>query len=370
MILLYLIYIAIIVFSVRTVVFLIGATIERRKAAKDLPDYTPFVSVIVPARNEENHIRQTVESIFASDYPADKYELIVIDDRSGDATPGILEELKKSVSNLNVLTITDDSQKNNLKGKPGALNAGILKSRGEIIVMTDADCTVHKSWLRAMVATYSNPNVGLTASCTNVKGERVFDRIQAVEWIYLVTMASAGIGLKMPLGCYGNNYSIRRSDYDAVGGYSNIKFSVTEDLALLQAVHNHGRDVRYLIDHRSVVHTLGVPDFSAYLNQHHRWAIGGLELGWKAFVFIVSSVALWTGIAASLLSANFLLCLWLFIGRLLMDSILILPTILKIKDYKLIKWLPLSAVCFSLAELIVPVLLLKKKVVWKGQVFR
>jgi cellulose synthase/poly-beta-1,6-N-acetylglucosamine synthase-like glycosyltransferase len=259
---------------------------------------------------------------------------------------------------------------NNLRGKPGALQAGIDITKGNIILMTDADCTVNPNWIRKMIATYQNDKVGLTASLTNIKGNRIFDKIQAVEWIYMHTMASAGIGLGVPLGCYGNNYSVRKSDYEAVGGYKSIKFSVTEDLALLQAINNNNRQVRYLVDEGSVVDTLPCVTFGEYLKQRHRWAIGGLNLGFKAFVFVASSGAFWGGIMTALITSHIPWLIIILSVRLVCDFLLIYPTLAKIKKEALSMWVLPSIYFFTLMELIVPFLVIKKTVVWKNQVFR
>lgn len=76
--------------------------------------------------------------------------------------------------------------------------------------MTDADCIVHPDWIRTIAECYADDNIGLVASFTLVGGKRLFDIIQSVEWIYMNTMASAGVGLNIPLGCYGNNLSVRK----------------------------------------------------------------------------------------------------------------------------------------------------------------
>jgi len=360
---------AFLAFSIRSIIFIYGASKERNNASNSILTDKPFVSIIVPARDEEKNIRNCILSIEKSKYPIDKFEIIAVNDRSSDKTLVIIEELAAKLKNLKFVNIETDSQKDNLRGKPGAIQAGINIAKGEIILMTDADCLVNELWIETMVTEYADKSVGLVASFTNILGEKIFDKIQAVEWAYLHTLASAGVGLKQPLGCYGNNLSVRKSDYEAVGGYKNISFSVTEDLALLQAIHNSGRKVRYLIHKDSDVDTYPCYTIKEYIKQRHRWAVGGLELGWRAAIFIISSALLILGLITSLAIQNFYYFGFLIISRILWDYWIIGSSFNLLEKKELKKWIPLSVLFFIFYEFFVPFLVLKKRIVWKGQIF-
>ncbi len=140
-------------------------------------------------------------------------------------------------------------------------------------------------------------------------------------------------------------------------------------MSLLQAVVKKGESVRYLSLPGTTVVTKPSPGLSDFLRQMHRWSIGGLELGWKAVIFVISSIALWIGIIAA---AAFWEPLWLigiFLLRLVGDFILIAPAFMSIKYKRLIKWIFPAVLFFTFLELIVPFQLMNKKVKWKGQVF-
>ncbi len=361
--------IAITAFSLRGVIFLTGAYKERKHTYNKSSETKPFVSVIVPARNEERNIMQCINSIHNNNYPEDKYEIIAVNDRSTDNTLSVLNDLSRSIKNLKVINVTEENKIKNLRGKPGALEKGIAAARGEIILMTDADCLVGKHWIETMAAQYNTPEVGLVASFTNVLGKRIFDIIQAIEWAYLHTMASAGVGLKQPLGCYGNNLSVSKKAYIAVGGYRKIKFSVTEDLALLQTIHKAGYTVRYLTHKDADVDTFACKTFSEYLKQRHRWAVGGLDLGWRAAIFVISSALLILGIIASIVIWNPVYLTAIVLTRMFWDYLLIGSSFNILQKKELKKWIPVAVLFFIVLETIVPFLLLKKQVEWKGQVF-
>lgn len=364
-------FIAMAVFGSRTVLFLIGSFNERKKdkAITKLNEY-PTVSVIVPARNEENKIEDCIRSIEKSDYPNDKFEIVAINDRSEDNTGIILDKLKNELSNLRVIHIKNSTDKGNLIGKPGALHAGIQSSKSELILMTDADCTVPGNWIRTIASVFKEESVGIVPSFTTIKGNRIFDKVQSVEWVYTHTMASAGVGIGYPLGCYGNNLSIRRNDYEKAGGYENIKFTVTEDLALLNSVILNGKKARYVTSPESLVTTLPCKDFREYKRQHHRWAVGGKELGWKAVIFVITTAIFWIGFLSSIYFGNYLFIFGLLGFRILCDFALMAPVMHKLKLKKLIPWAFPSILFFIVWELVVPILLIDRKVIWKGQVFR
>ncbi len=361
----------IIIYTLRVVVFSIGAA-RARKVSFPEPkgDCQPFVSIVIPSRNEESNIARCISSFATSSYPKYKFEIIAVNDRSEDKTADILADLSGKVDNLRVVTITEESVEKNLQGKPGALQAGIDAAKGELILMTDADCTVSDDWIATHVNGFADPDIGMIASFTLVEDKAFFHRIQAIEWIFMETMASGGIGLHQPLGCFGNNVAVRKKDFDDIGGYRKIDFSVTEDLALMSAVFNTGRKVRFFCNPASTVTTLPCLSLKEYILQHQRWAIGGQALGWRATIFVLASIAIWAGIATAIVTSN-----WVFLSiilgvRLLGDFIVLAPSLRVLKKGRLIKWILPSVTFFMLIELIVPFLLINRNVKWKGQVFR
>ncbi|TAL68947.1 MAG: glycosyltransferase [Bacteroidetes bacterium] len=362
---------AIIIYSFRSIIFFIGLITEyKKRIIKTKSDKILSVSIVVPARNEEDNIESCIESIMSNNYPKDNFEVIVVNDRSTDKTGEILVNLQSIYSNLIVLKITDNTKHKNLRGKPGALQVGIESAKGEIIMMTDADCIVNENWIESVSKPFLDENVGLTAAVTNIKPSNGFEIAQAVYWVYMHTMACAGIGINQPLGCFGNNLSVRKSDFVQLGGFENIKFSMTEDLALQQAVFNNNRKIRYLISDDSSVETLPCKTFKEYLKQQHRWALGGLDLGWRAAIFVISSIALWIGLITSLIFCELAWFFAILFTRFVFDFILIFSSLKRLNKLKLSIWIIPSAVVFILMELFVPFLLLDRETVWKGQVFK
>ena len=363
-------------YCLRTAIFFVGASLARSKSRagrRDLSsEKTPplFISVVVPARNEEDNIESCLRSLLASEYPADRFEVIAVNDRSTDGTGAILERYAERYSQLVVHNTIEDSANANLQGKPRAVHQGIMKSRGEIILMTDADCVVPPKWIGSIAERFTNPAVGLVASYTLPKGARFFDDLQRLEWLVNNVMASAGVGLGQPLGCFGNNLSVRRDVYERLGGYPRIRFSVTEDLALLQAVSDASWETRYVCDKNATITTLPCPDIRSFIKQHHRWVNGGKALGWRGAGFVASSALLWVGIVASLASGSFSLLVALLCVRVVADITLVVPAARELSILRELWKMPLAEPFFLWVELMTPFLGLKSTVEWKGQTLR
>lgn len=352
----------------RALFFVLGSKKGRIKFKNIKIHNYPFVSIVIPARNEENNIIMCLESILNSDYPKDKYEIIVVNDRSEDKTKELVENYLRNKSSIKLINIASDDEKL-IPGKPGALDKGIKAANGKYILMTDADCEVNKKWILSIVKTFVEKKSDQVASFTLVKYNSFFDKYQAIEWILMHTMASGGIGYKFPLGCFGNNVAIRKDMYLKIGGYENLEFSVTEDLALLQAVHKANGKIDYICHRDSTVRTLPIGSISEYLKQRKRWAIGGKKLGWKATLFVLASLLIWISFLFSIIEGNYYLGFSILLLKLITDAILVIPSILTIKENGLLAYVLPANLLFLVTELILPFLIINKKVEWKGQIF-
>lgn len=355
-------------YGLRLMYFVVG--FARGGRSQSRAEALPEVTVVVPARNERDTIARCVASLAASNYPAAKRRVIIVDDRSTDGTTELLDELVTHYENITVLHRTEQEVSSNLRGKPGALQAGIDLATTDVVLMTDADCTVHPDWIRTMATPFADARVGMVCSTTDVEPMGAFSRLQGVEWAYSHAMARSSLQNGIPLGCYGNNVAVRRSTFVALGGYASIPFSVTEDLALLQAVSSSGATVQYLCQYDAAVTTLPCMTLGEYIRQRQRWAQGGTALGWKATAFVVTSMALWVGMIAALVTGNVGWFAGLAGMRIIGDASLVIWALARLHRMDTMPWVLPSIMVLMLTEFVVPFLLLQRNVTWKGQRFR
>jgi len=364
----YILLLAGILYFTRILIYSVGSKRERRYSYPNEDKISKeFISVIIPARNEENNIKRCVESLLDSDYPNDKYEIIIVNDRSEDNTLNILKEYEEHIKIINII---EKNPHQNLQGKVGAIQAGIENSKGELLLFTDADCRVHKKWIETISKLFNEYGVDFIASFALIESDSIFGKIQGVEWVMTNTMAAGEVGVGSPYGCYGNNISYRKSAYEKIGGYKNIKFSVTEDLALLQAMNNNNKRVKYICNPEAVVYTLPEKSIKDLLNQQKRWILGGLALKLKATFYVLTSISIWLSIFVNLFFGNYYLVgLTVFI-KLLGDLIVLLPSLKQLNLKKYYIYTVPALFLFIFFEIVIPFLMINHKVKWKGQEFK
>lgn len=363
-----LLFISALVYCVRLTFFIVGQA--RRTDVSSLGIELPMVSVIVPARNEERNLERCLQALEESTYPRNRYEIIVVNDRSEDATESVLNSLVARYTNIKPLHRRDTEDHPNLKGKPGAIQHGIDHANGSLYLLTDADCKVHPQWIESLVAPFHDPLVSLVCGFTIIRLQRSFDILQDIEWLYTQTMARAGIQNGVPLGCFGNNMAIRASTYHELGGYESIPFSITEDLAILQAISSAGKTVHYLCVEQATVETLPCETLGEYFSQKHRWVRGGMALGTKALAFVVSGALYWIGLVASLLTHEWNWAAGFLTLRIAGDGLLITTSAARLRRWRVLPAVAPAIVILLLLELLLPFMTLSKRIVWKNQIFR
>lgn len=200
----------------------------------------PFVSIVVAARNEEKHIAAATQSLLQIEYP--RWELLVIDDRSTDGTPGILAELQCSNPLLRVQRI--DVLPEGWLGKNHALDTGIRQSKGELVLLTDADIFFEKTALkRAVIYMIQERLDHLTiAPDLNMPGPLlrsftvmfyIFFFVFTRAWKASDPKSRASIGI----GAFG---LFRRQSLLDVGGLTRIRLRPDDDLMLGKLVKRNG----------------------------------------------------------------------------------------------------------------------------------
>lgn len=360
--------IAILFFAFRTFFFAIG--LKKMRSFKIGSKSKVKVSILIPARNEEKNLTECLESLVRSDYPNEQIQLIVINDRSTDNTQKIADSFAKKFNFIEVLNIESDEQKEGIKGKAGAIHQGMKIAKNEYILLTDADCTVEPTWIGSVAQIFEKEEADMVASFSVIKAHSLFDKLQELQWLYMNCMASGSTGNNFLLGCYGNNQSFRKNKYFEVGGYKQIGFSVTEDLALLQSFNDQGYKITYPCDRKLLVWTKPIAKLSDYFKQLHRWTRGGKDLGYKAVLFVITSFSIWLAALGSLINGDFFYFFFTMIARLIFDSILMLPALTKLGLLRIRKFIIVGVPFLLILELISPIMLLKRSVSWKGQTFK
>lgn len=351
-------------YFIQLVIFTVGAGKKYRKIPVDK---FPAATVIVAARNEENNILDCMQSLDNLIYPEGKLDIIIVNDHSTDSTGQIIDEFIKGKPKFR--KIIPQQSIGSLKGKTNALANAIEIAQGEIILTTDADCIVSPNWVRTH-ASYYNDNVGFVGGFTTQQDQNPFAGMQAIDFVYLLTVAAGSINLGKPLSCIGNNMSYRKSVYNEVGGYEGLPFSVTEDFRLLMAVHDLKKyKIIYPLDVGALVTSKACPDWTTLYWQKKRWGVGGMEsdlIGYSVMVwgYIVHAAMLMLPFFFSLTG------LYLSIFKICVDYFFVKPVFNKLNLRMRFSHFIAFEIYFIIYVLVLPFIVLpNRKVKWKGRTF-
>jgi chlorobactene glucosyltransferase len=208
----------------------------------------PLVSVIVPARNEAQNIERCVRSVLASSYAP--LEVIVVDDRSSDATAEIVERLAATPEAAGRLHVVRGAElPAGWFGKPWAIVQGLRRAHGDLLLFTDADTAHTPDLLGRAVAGLRQERVDLVSVLPRQEMVTFWERL--VQPHVLLVLASRVGDLRRvnrtrivwDAIASGAFILTPRAAYEAVGTHATVKHTVTEDVALAQAYAHSGRDI-------------------------------------------------------------------------------------------------------------------------------
>ena len=243
---------------------------QRRQRTHAGSDYSPFVSIVVPAYNEELVIESTITSLLASDYS--NYEIIVVDDGSQDFTSEVVRNKFGKDERVRLFTVAN-------AGKAAALNTGLHHARGELIIALDADTLFAPETVGALAHRFCDQRLGAIAGNAKV-GNRInlVTRWQALEYITSQNMdrrafASLNCITVVP-GAVG---AWRKDLLLEVDGFASDTLAEDQDLTL--KIRRLGYTIGY--EETAIAWTEAPQDLRSLAKQRFRWAYGTLQCMWK-----------------------------------------------------------------------------------------
>ncbi|MEO8348611.1 MAG: glycosyltransferase, partial [Acidobacteriota bacterium] len=199
----------------------------------------PRVSIVIPARNEEEDVASAVRSHLAQDYP--DFAVVVVDDRSTDRTPEILEALAREDGRLTVLAGSDPPA--GWLGKPHALYLGARSAGGELLLFADADVRYHPRALREAVTVLEDRRLDLLAFFPRFENRGFWENV-LLPFLSIAVFLGFGflaLSRRVPLAMgAGAGNLVRRRAYDGVGGHGAIRNSVVDDVRLAAVLKREG----------------------------------------------------------------------------------------------------------------------------------
>jgi len=230
------------------------------------------ITILIPARNEEQHIKNLIEDMLVQFYPRELMEIIVIDDHSTDQTASIASSIK-GVRVISLAEITGGKVLNAYKKK--AIEEGIRQSSGELIITTDADCRMCSYWLLSVVNFYETYHHELIASPVLFSTDKSwFQTFQSIDFMTMQGITGALSFTKSGTMCNGANLAYTRNAFNAVGGFQGIDdIASGDDMLLMYKIEKRfPKRTAYLKCKDAIVYTEPMPTLKTFLQQRTRWA--------------------------------------------------------------------------------------------------
>jgi cellulose synthase/poly-beta-1,6-N-acetylglucosamine synthase-like glycosyltransferase len=231
------------------------------------PALTAF-TIVIPARNEASRIAALLQDLLDQQYPANLFEIIVVDDHSKDDTAAVV----RSFPSVRLLTLEGAE---GIAQKKVAIAAAVSAARHPWIACTDADCRIGPHWLRALDECIRREDpVFIAAPVRMEPGASLLGRFQTSDFLMLQAITAAVVTSDRLSMCNGANIAYAREAFHAVGGFSGIDHIASgDDMLLLHKIRKHfPARVRYLASGPAIVSTRSEDTWSDFIRQRIRWA--------------------------------------------------------------------------------------------------
>ena len=333
-----------------------------------IPGFTPdqatsvkhqtFISVIIPARNEEKDLPALLKALSGQSYDKSLFEVIVVDDHSTDHTAAIVKQF--NWPNIKLIRLADHVDAPGINSyKKKAIETAIAQSNGELIVTTDADCVVPPGWLETIAAFYKKNDPALIVmpvsySCRN----NSLEIFQALDFMVLQGITGASVHKNIHSMCNGANLAYSKKAFEEVEGFKGINnIASGDDMLLMHKIYKrYPAGIKYLRSNAVIVHTAPMHSWKDFLNQRIRWAskadkyddkrifvVLALVYFFNAWLLVLPLIAVFKNFQCSIFNMQFsILELWLVLLLLktITELFFLYPVATFFKKEKLLWWFP------------------------------
>lgn len=322
-------------------------------ASKNLSEGLPFVSIIIAARNEEKNIGNCIQSIIDQTYPENKFEIIVTDDHSIDATVPVIESFQKG--NIRVIHLADFVENKKLNSyKKKSIETALQFAKGELIVTTDADCIAPKKWIETLVNFQKEKNALFVALLVSFKNplpkdsffKRFFKIFQSLDFITLQGITGASVHKKFLNMCNGANLAYQKKAFYEVNGFEGIdEIASGDDMLLMHKIQQkYPERIFFLKSKDIIVETKPVETVKEFLNQRIRWASKTNQYTDKKIisvlllVYLLNAWILILGISSFFSTKAFYLFLISLVIKTIVEIFFLFPVAKFFNKQKLLWW--------------------------------
>ncbi len=355
-----------------------------------LPPFEPIsqepdhdFSVLVVFRDEEGNLGKLIEHIRKLDYPREKFEILLIDDDSGDGSLDLLTSLSKEHPELNIRILEFVASSN--APKKEALEMGVQKAAFDWIITTDADCAFGPDFLKAydqFLQLYPAKLVAGPVIC--VAEDSFLNNFQSLDFLSLQGSTMGGFGGKekvpflKPFMCNGANLCYEKKTFLELSAYSgNREIASGDDVFLLEKMlQHHASEVLFVKSRSALVRTGPKATWKGLIAQRKRWAAktSSYQNRFAQFVgmlVFLANLSLILGLGLALFgSLSWFHLGTLFLIKINVDFILIYNTASFLDQTQVMKSFVMSSLIYPFFTVWVALLSLNGNYEWKGRSFK
>lgn len=339
-------------------------------------------SILVPFRNEAQHLPDLLNSFIDLDYPKNKIEFILINDQSDDDSERVISEFSALHKTLNLVMIQNEPKSDS--PKKDAIELGVKKASNPWIITTDADCVVPKNWLQVFddFICSEAPKM-IVAPVTYFHGNTFLGNFQLLDFLSLqgTTMGSFGLqgkGPSRPFLCNGANLCYEKQSFLDVKGYEGNRDIVSgDDVFLLEKMYDSFHEkVRFLKSEEAIVRTSSKNTLRELIHQRVRWAAKTSSYGHAYGKLVGSTVFLTNALLITLLILSILNSFsWVYFGfffllKFNLDFLLLHKTAEFFNQTEVLKTYFPSSLVYPFFTVFVALLSFKKSFRWKERTFQ
>lgn len=333
----------------------------------------PFISVVIAFRNEEKNIVNLLNDLLLQDYPFDKFEIIMVNDHSDDGSCDTLEIFSsKNVCQIKVLTLEDGNT-----GKKKAVDTGIKAAQGELIMATDADCRLPKSWISSFVSFYlSNNKPKMVLGLVDLSEEKnFFNLLQNLEFISLIGCGAGAAGIGRPIYCNAANIMFERKVYFEITDPLNVSIASGDDTFLLHQVKKkYPLQLKVLKSKNAIVTAKSALNLKDFINQRIRWSSKGRyysdsDIIITAIVVTLTNIVLMIRMLESVIFFNTAF-FYLFLMKITTDWLMLAPVLNFFNKKKLNLYVPILSVIYPFYIVIIILASVFSDFTWKDRVYK
>jgi cellulose synthase/poly-beta-1,6-N-acetylglucosamine synthase-like glycosyltransferase len=258
-------------------IFIIHVVLALPPLFRDVPTHRRLVgplaeatvAVLIPARDEEHVIEACLDSVLASDHPAERLDVLVIDDGSIDTTAEVVSEYAATEPCIRLLVRPSASP----RGKAAALNDGLRTANADFVCVLDADHQVSRNFFQTALIAFTDPRVACVQAVQIGRNwaQNWLTRLSAldfVSWQYCFLNSKSRAGLASV--SFGSGCLFRTHALESIGGFDNDL--ATEDVDVSFRLYEAG--YRVVFESGTYVTDELVSDVRSFVKQRYRWALG------------------------------------------------------------------------------------------------